>query len=132
MQKWTWKGYGVRSCLRLALNKLKKWRVLWIPWGTAIRLLVYYWWKFFTFFTTFVKWLTSSQMCSLTSYSHQCIKVLKLVIWYSWIEDIIHFIFLYTINCNRWGWLTNPSWDAWCMVKFQQGNMKHKMDLHRI
>jgi hypothetical protein len=33
-------------------------------------------------------------------------KVFKLVIWYLWIKDIFHFIFLFTIDFNRWGCVT--------------------------
>ncbi len=101
-----------------------------VPQGVAFGLLRYHWWNFFTFPITFIKWLVNSQVCSFTSYLQKCLRYWS-CLWYSWIKNILHFIFLFTIDFNKW-WFTNPSWDNWYMVRFQQGNMKHRMDFHGV
>ncbi len=59
-------------------------------------------------------------------------KILELTIKYSWIQNVLHFIFLtFTINFNRWRGIMDSSWSGRRMVRFQQGNMKRKMDFHR-
>jgi hypothetical protein len=43
----------------------------------------------------------------------------------------IEIIFLLTIDFNGWRGIVDSSWNGRSMVRFQQGNVKHRMDFHR-
>jgi hypothetical protein len=59
-------------------------------------------------------------------------KILKLRIKIPSIQNVLHFIFLiFIINFNKWRGIMDSSWNGRHIIKFQQGNMKHKMDFHK-
>ncbi len=45
--------------------------------------------------------------------------------------NVQHFIILFTIDVNRWKGIMDSSWNGRHMVRFQQGNIKHRMDFHK-
>jgi len=50
-----------------------------------------------------------------------------------WIQNVIHFIFLFTFDFNRWKGIMNSSWIGRCMVRFPEGNTKHNMEyFHKL
>jgi hypothetical protein len=57
-------------------------------------------------------------------------KILELTIIDPSIYYVLHFIFLFTIDFNRWRGIMDYSWSDRCVVRFQQRNMKHMIDFH--
>jgi hypothetical protein len=55
-------------------------------------------------------------------------KMLELKIKCPWIQNVFHFIFMFTIDFNKWMGIVDFSWNGRRMVRFQQRNMKHMMD----
>jgi hypothetical protein len=74
-------------------------------------------------------WLVAK--CPYSHQTHANEQHIEVIIRDPWIQNVLHFIFMFTINFNRWKGIMDSSRDGRCVLKFQQGNMKHKMDSHK-